>query len=213
MASTIQVATMVPRTIAEGPGVRSAVWVQGCSVRCVGCFNPHLWTSSGGTAIEVDEILAMILDSGSDGVTFLGGEPFDQADVLARLAEAVRRHGLSVMTFTGYVYGNLLSLAAEGDTGVAALLAHTDLLVDGPYDLSRPDHVRPWVGSTNQTFRALSDRYAEVAAHPETFADQIEVTVSATGTTSVNGWASVDALEALLDGVGSQPPALRVRRR
>lgn len=209
----LNIAQIVQRTSAEGPGLRTAIWVQGCSIKCVGCFNPHMWTTVGGTATSVDELVATVVDSGTEGLTFLGGEPFEQAAELALVARAVRQLGLSVMTFTGRTYEELTELAEAGDTGIAALLAETDLLVDGPFEVALPDHSRPWVGSTNQSLRALSARYAEVAAHPESYSDQLEITVNADGTTAVNGWASLDSLEILLDGLGPTPPALRVIAR
>jgi len=44
----VRVARFIARTGAEGPGTRSALWVQGCTIRCPGCFNPHLWGARGG---------------------------------------------------------------------------------------------------------------------------------------------------------------------
>lgn len=207
---TVAIARVLPRTVAEGPGTRTAIWVQGCSVRCVGCFNPHMWSTIGGKEIAVDELVSIVVDSGSEGVTFLGGEPFDQAGALSQVAAGVRRHDLSVMTFSGFTYEDLLSRSHAGDRGVAALLAGTDLLVDGPFNAALPDYERPWVGSTNQKFRPLTDRYAHVIEHLEKYADQVEITVEADGTTAVNGWASLHALETLLEDLGPRPPSLRI---
>src|SRR4051794_1393000 len=96
----VQVARVIPRTIAEGPGTRFAVWVQGCTIRCVGCFNPHLWGRKGGTATDPVGLATEAIDAEVEGVTLLGGEPFEQAAPLAAFARVVRHAGLSVMTFT-----------------------------------------------------------------------------------------------------------------
>lgn len=153
----LNVAMVVPRTGAEGPGERFALWVQGCPKRCPGCCNPEFLRFSGGTPREVSELVSEILASHVEGVSLLGGEPFAQAPELARLAEAVRAEGLSVMVYTGYTLAELR--AADAPTGAAALLAHTDLLVDGQYEQARRTTSRRWIGSDNQVLHFLSSRY------------------------------------------------------
>ncbi|BEL03120.1 4Fe-4S single cluster domain-containing protein [Actinoplanes sichuanensis] len=195
----VRVARFVDRTIAEGPGERSAIWVQGCSIRCPGCFNPHLFTTRGGTPTSATDLIARVVAAGTSGVTLLGGEPFDQAAGLAAVASGVRRAGLTVMTFTGYAYPYLQG----GDRDVAALLEATDLLVAGPFEQDRLDHDRPWAGSTNQEFVHLTDRLRDV-----TGPDRLEVTVTTSGDVALNGWADPETLDALLDGL----PVRRPRR-
>jgi len=193
----IRVGAVVDDTVAEGPGRRFAVWVQGCSIRCPGCFNPHLWGPHGGTDIDAGELAARALAvPGIDGVTLLGGEPFEQARPLARFASLVAAQGLSVMTFSGFTYRELT--AAGAPDGAAELLCATDLLVSGPYLADRPDIGRPWVGSTNQEFHFLTDRLRHVEAELTALPDRIEVRVAASGEVTVNGWAATDQLDALL---------------
>ena len=152
----LNLASWVPCTEAEGPGRRAALWVQGCDKRCAGCCNPgylkiverDLLSSSR----MIDRILAAHEASSLEGVTFLGGEPFLQAQGLAEVAEGVSRAGLSVMVFSGYTIQELDDLALPG---TKALLDWTDVLVDGPYEASSPDLQRNWVGSTNQRFHYL----------------------------------------------------------
>ncbi|HZI36693.1 MAG TPA: 4Fe-4S cluster-binding domain-containing protein, partial [Acidimicrobiia bacterium] len=48
MSEPVRVLRFLPATDAEGPGRRAALWVQGCSIRCPGCFNPHSWAFDGG---------------------------------------------------------------------------------------------------------------------------------------------------------------------
>jgi anaerobic ribonucleoside-triphosphate reductase activating protein len=76
----------LPRTEVEGPGIRAALWVQGCPIQCPGCAVPWTWDEQGGFTVTVDEIATRILASTDiEGVTFLGGEPFMQAKSLAAL--------------------------------------------------------------------------------------------------------------------------------
>ncbi|MFD0585530.1 4Fe-4S cluster-binding domain-containing protein [Dactylosporangium darangshiense] len=84
--AAVRVGRFVERTVAEGPGERTAIWVQGCSIRCEGCFNPHLWAFRGGTVVPTAAVIARVLAAGTEGLTLLGGEPFDHAAPLAAVA-------------------------------------------------------------------------------------------------------------------------------
>lgn len=154
----LQVAQIVPCTEAEGPGRRFALWFQGCPLRCPGCCNPEFIPFHNGESMPLADVLAA-LDAaraeGIEGVTLLGGEPLAHADGSAALAAAARERGLTVMVFSGYT----LEAAREMGPAVNALLAHTDILVDGPYVREQPDTTRRWIGSTNQRIHFLSERY------------------------------------------------------
>jgi anaerobic ribonucleoside-triphosphate reductase activating protein len=191
-----------PHTIAEGPGLRYAIWLQGCSIRCPGCFNPHLWTRRGGRWTDPDQLAVDVVAADVEGVTLLGGEPFDQAPALARFATLVRDAGLSVMTFTGHLRQELER--ADAPPGAHDLLAATDLLVDGPYLAEVPDHSRPWVGSRNQRFHFLTDRYSRLESKLTDLSDRVEIRVSTSGEVAVNGWATVDQLDTLLAGLSTE---------
>jgi anaerobic ribonucleoside-triphosphate reductase activating protein len=197
-APLVRVARFLDRTVAEGPGERTAIWVQGCTIRCAGCFNPQLFGQHGGELTEPAELVTRVLAAKTPGLTLLGGEPFEQAAGLATVAAGVREAGVSVMTFTGYEYPYLRRLVAEGRDDIAALLDSTDLLVAGPFRRDLLDHARPWVGSTNQEFIRLSDRIEDVPKHVTDSPDRLEITVTGSGTISVNGWADADTLDALL---------------
>jgi anaerobic ribonucleoside-triphosphate reductase activating protein len=105
------------------------------------------------------------------------------------------------MIFTGFEREFLESPAAPD--GAAALLAETDLLVDGRYQAEMPDLLRPWVGSTNQKFHFLTNRYRHLEESLAGIPDRLEVRVSPTGQIAVNGWATIDRIDALLDGITS----------
>ena len=136
--------------IADGPGLRCVVFVQGCPHHCPGCQNPQTWPFDGEaevvTPAEIrDRIEATVLDT---GVTFSGGEPFAQADALADLAELLRpRYDLAC--YTGYVFEALLA-KAEREPGVDRLLSLLDILVDGPFVEARKDRLLLFRGSANQ---------------------------------------------------------------
>src|SRR5205085_9942056 len=83
----LNVALIVPRTEAEGPGVRFAVWVQGCPLRCPGCCNPEMLDDKAATPMKASDVVAAIPDD-VEGISFLGGEPTMQAEALAAVAQA-----------------------------------------------------------------------------------------------------------------------------
>ena len=122
---------IVERTAAEGPGMRFCIWVQGCSRHCPGCFNPQTWTRAGGFERAVSEIVGQIdATEGIEGITLLGGEPFEQVAECVQLCHAVRKRGLSVVAFTGYTFDEL---QASKDDDTHRLLSEIDLLIDGPF--------------------------------------------------------------------------------
>jgi len=143
----------------NGPGRRSVIWVQGCTLACPGCFNPG--THAAGTEfVPVAALVRRILDAReptTDGVTLSGGEPFQQATALAAVCALVRSEWptVSLLAFTGFTYEALRS--PQAPPGATALLSHLDLLVDGRYEAREPD-TRPWRGSTNQRLWVLGKR-------------------------------------------------------
>jgi anaerobic ribonucleoside-triphosphate reductase activating protein len=183
------VAQVVDVTEAEGPGARFAVWLQGCSIRCAGCCNPHLADPGAGEELPVQALLERLgrVASRIEGLSLLGGEPFDQAAPAALLARGARALGLSVVTFTGYRLDQLL---ARGDAGTEALLAATDVLKDGPYLAARPERRRRWVGSENQRFLYFTARYTRAIEEPGAGAPlrTVEARLGADGSLGVNGW-------------------------
>ncbi len=185
----LRIASWLDVTEAEGPGARFALWTQGCRLRCPGCCNPAMLDPSGGRVVEVSEILAEVerVRERIEGVTLAGGEPFDQATAVAEVAHGARSLGLSVMTYTGFT---LEGLRARGETGVRELLAATDLLVDGPYDAGRPERERRWVGSANQRFHFLTERYTSGIewVRAGEVDRTVEVRIGSDGLVVMNGW-------------------------
>jgi anaerobic ribonucleoside-triphosphate reductase activating protein len=156
----LRVAQIVPCTEAEGPGRRFALWFQGCPLRCPGCCNPEMLPFEGGEAVPLGDVMSQVRAAAAErdveGITLLGGEPLAHASVAAALARAVRALGQSVMVFSGYTLAEARQLA---DPAIADLLAHTDILVDGPYLREQPETRRRWIGSANQQIHFLSERY------------------------------------------------------
>lgn len=164
--STLRVSQVVRDTYSEGPGKRYAIWVQGCRRRCPGCCNPEMQPEDGGEFVDPLNLAADIAQTALDnpdleGITLVGGEPFQQALACAEIATRIRslswRH-LSVMVFTGFTIEQLKA-KASAEPSVRLLLLATDVLIDGIYDQAQPEPKRRWVGSANQRVHFLTDFY------------------------------------------------------
>lgn len=137
-------------SVVEGPGRRSVVQLQGCERRCPGCFVPETHPVDGGVLMNIGEVVELLLDPAGtprDGVTILGGEPFQQPDGLAALVRELKANGLHVTLYSGYT---LEEIRACAEPGVCEALAHTDILIDGAFVRSLTDNAGEWRGSTNQ---------------------------------------------------------------
>lgn len=194
----MRVARIMDKTKAEGPGIRFTVWLQGCPHRCRGCHAKDMWPEDGGEEVSASELLERILSSdGIEGVTFLGGEPLSQASELSWLVKKIKNAGLSVTVFTGFVYEDIERLGSREQKEV---LESTDLLIDGPYIEEKRDFSRPLVGSLNQRFLFLTDRYGK--ADIKTMKNRIEVRIGTDGKVIINGMGDFPRMAKDLEGKG-----------
>lgn len=186
----LRLARVLHATNAEGPYQRTAVWFQGCSIRCPGCINPHLFSQNGGFEVEAEEVVVGALAAADEGITFIGGEPLDQLDEALELAQLAQKYGLGVICFTGYEHSSLVD---DGKYG--ALFDAIDLLVDGPFRQSDPEDSRALIGSKNQQFIHFTNRYIsyDFAAQK----NRLELNITTDGLTRVAGFATSAQLQDL----------------
>lgn len=160
---------------------------------------PQTWSPHGGAIIDTDALIdAIRAGPAVEGVTFLGGEPFAQAEAVATIAEGVRSSGLSVVTFTGYQIEDLIGARLDD---YDRLLAATDLLIDGPFVQDQVDFSRPWVGSRNQRYHFLTERYAELADEISKVPNRLEIRIGPRGNVIAGGLGPVQVSEELLSAV------------
>ena len=147
----MRIAGVMHESYVDGPGVRFVVFAQGCPHHCPGCHNPETWDPAKGEEWSVRDLFRIIrrLPDSVQGLTLSGGEPFMQAGQMAELASLARKRGMSVVTYSGYVYDDLLDMAGR-DADVARLLEETDILVDGPFVEKLKDIGLRFRGSANQ---------------------------------------------------------------
>jgi anaerobic ribonucleoside-triphosphate reductase activating protein len=160
---TVRLAGVVDESVVDAPGVRLVVFAQGCPHRCQGCHNPHTWDFNGGADTSIEQILLRATANPIlSGITLSGGEPFAQAQGFACLAQEANRTGLSVVTYTGYTWEQLLRSYAPG---VRDLLLATDILIDGPFVRALADPCLAYRGSRNQRVIDVHDHVGTIPAH------------------------------------------------
>jgi len=147
---TVRLFGTVRESITDGPGIRYALFVQGCPHLCDGCHNPASHSFIEGTLRPIADILADIRSNPLlDGVTFSGGEPFMQAEELAELAGSIQQLGLPILLYSGYTFEELIEQAPRRP-GWLSLLSRSDVLIDGRFEKARRSFDLRFRGSSNQ---------------------------------------------------------------
>ena len=143
----LELSGIVSDSIVDGPGIRTAIFSQGCPHHCPGCHNPETWEFGCGTPIPVEAVVEIIQSNPlCRGVTFSGGEPFAQAAAFAKLARLLKAKGYEVASYTGYTFEQLLN----GNPAQKDLLSTIDILIDGPFLLEEKSLEIAFRGSRNQ---------------------------------------------------------------
>jgi len=171
-----------PYSRANGPGLRTVVWFQGCTLRCPGCYNPGTHEPAGGYEADTEAVTAEILAraDGIEGVSISGGEPFQQAEALLELLERLAGSPLSTLVFTGYTLAEIRALPLGPQ-----VLSQVDALVAGPYDRTK-QLGRGLLGSANQRLHLLTERHTQGDFHD---VPGREVIVHRDGTVTISGIA------------------------
>ena len=148
-------ATIKNCDIANGPGVRVSLFVSGCTHRCPGCFNEVAWDFSYGqpfTEETEDYILNLLRPDYVQGLTLLGGEPFEPKNQgsVVQLLRRVKRElpQKSIWAFSGYLFDRDICSGRLGDT--EEYLSYLDVLVDGPFIQEKKNLSLRFRGSENQ---------------------------------------------------------------
>jgi anaerobic ribonucleoside-triphosphate reductase activating protein len=188
----------IPASRANGPGLRSVVFFQGCTLGCHGCFNPesHPFT---GAEVTIPTVAERVVQAhkvhGTEGVTFSGGEPMQQAPALLELIQTLRHQvpSLSFGLFSGYgewelVLGRYWTWGREYSESERQRLwedirAYLDFAVLGRYNETQPSHL-PLRTSRSQALRMLTTRYGVKDYGPQS----VEVIVHPDGRAEVTGF-------------------------
>lgn len=190
MEATIRIGHRLDRSEIYGPGLRSVIWVQGCTLACKGCWNTQYWSAKGGDEIQISELLKEIQALHDiEGITLLGGEPLQQPKASLELIKGAKSLGLSVFLYTGYE-------PSEFDETMLACFNLSDIAVTGRYVQELRDTGLRWRGSQNQQVHFISDMYDETVLTEQT---EVEFHVLPTGEIQIVGYAEED-LSMLVEG-------------
>ncbi len=152
----MKIFNVIENTRVEGPGLRTAIWFQGCKANCPGCFNKQAQALHGGHEMSVDDIINILAANDKiTGVTIAGGEPMLQPEALKNLLIHIRYRvpHLNTILYTGIEFGKLVR-----DKALANICVLCDVVIAGPFVKSQSPDPRRWVGSRNQEILYISDR-------------------------------------------------------
>lgn len=137
---------IVNDSIVDGPGLRYAIFVQGCTHKCIGCHNPQSHDINGGYLMDINDILFEIDQNPLlDGITLSGGEPMLHIEPLIKLCKEVKKRNLNIIIYSGFTYEEIIA-----DSQKIELLKLCDMLVDGKFDINRKSLSLLYRGSSNQ---------------------------------------------------------------
>ena len=158
----IRIAGIVNDSIVDGPGLRLAVFTQGCPHHCPMCHNPETHDYQGGTVQDTDDIIRLIHENPLlDGITLSGGEPFTQPQACAQIAREAHAAGLNVWCYSGFTVEKLMEY---DEPGWKELLASIDVLVDGPFVYEQRTLNKRFRGSSNQRILNIPETLIHKAA-------------------------------------------------
>ena len=143
--------------IANGVGVRTVLFVSGCTHHCKGCFQPETWNFDYGeryTKETEDEIIESLRPDYVDGITLLGGEPFEPENQreLVKLLRRIKKEQpqKTVWSFSGYTYEELTGDSRAVCEVTNEMLSMLDVLVDGEFVEAKRNISLRFRGSENQ---------------------------------------------------------------
>ena len=156
--------------IANGPGVRTSLFVSGCTHHCKGCFNEMAWDFNAGLeyTTEVEgEIISSLSPSFITGLTLLGGEPMEvrNQEGIVGLVKKIKKEmpDKTIWLFSGYTFEELLDSANSRChcECTMEILENIDVLVDGKFVLELKDLSLKFRGSSNQRIIDMKRSLAE----------------------------------------------------
>lgn len=143
---SLRVLQIVPGTSVDGPGLRTSIYLAGCSHACPGCHNPSSWDFNSGEEMLPEQV-AEIVKSHGFNVTLTGGDPLlhSDLDAVEQLIRLVKAEGKSVWIYTGFVYEQIAT-----NPRLNRIISLVDAIVDGPFIQSKLTRSLPFRGSSNQ---------------------------------------------------------------
>lgn len=150
-------ATIKYNDIGNGPGIRTSLFVSGCTHRCKGCFNSIAWDFNYGEPFDKrieNEIIDSLRKPHVKGITLLGGEPFEPQNQgpLVELTDRIRKElpEKDIWCFSGYTLEEMTEGKLSSYDTTMKLLKNIDVLVDGKFVEELKSLMLKFKGSSNQ---------------------------------------------------------------
>ncbi len=142
---------------ANGPGLRTVIFFQGCSLNCPDCINPATHDPSGGKQLDINSIFEEIDKRQEiiEGITCSGGEPFQQPEGLLAIVIGAKHRDLGIIISTGYEKKELSRKVPLS----SHILKNTDLLIAGRFHKNERIY-EGLRGSSNKCYSFLTNRYS-----------------------------------------------------
>lgn len=146
MNEKIRVAGFIKTSVSDGPGIRSVLFLQGCTRRCPGCHNPELQNPYSGTLLNITDLVEFIKrECVNKRITISGGEPLEQSESLYTLVNILSKAGFDICLYTGF----------ERKYVPTNIVNKLHFLKTGSFDANKIYPPKPFVGSSNQNFSEI----------------------------------------------------------
>lgn len=133
-------------SIADGPGLRTLIFMQGCDLRCPFCQNEKIWNIKSGYKWSIKVLINELKkNSITKKVTITGGEPLFQLEALETLVDELYKEQFNIVLYTGH----------RKEDVPKDILSKINYLKYGPFIYSKRTSTIPFVGSSNQVFEKL----------------------------------------------------------
>lgn len=139
----MKVLDILDESIVDGEGVRTVIYLAGCSHKCLGCHNIESWSPDNGKDMTVDEIVDYVKDLYD--ITLSGGDPLYQYEDTIELAKRLSREGKNIWLYTGYTIEEIFE-----HNKMYEILNYVDVVVDGRFEIEKKDLSLKFKGSSNQ---------------------------------------------------------------
>lgn len=143
MEKTIEIAGFITTSAADGPGIRSVVFLQGCSCGCPGCHNKSFQKHGEGIEYSIEKLVDyIVVNCRNRKLTISGGEPMEQVEQLSELIYLLSKKDFEICLYTSYEVPQIPDFIIE----------NIKYLKTGPFLEGNTEPPKPYVGSNNQKF-------------------------------------------------------------
>lgn len=154
----MRVISIIEETMADGPGLRTSVYLAGCKHRCPGCHNPETWNFNQGDIWDPYQLALKLTENPYTNITFSGGDPLFQLEELTRCCQYIKElSDKNIWVYTGFPSQEVLY-----NKKYQPLLQSIDTIVTEPYVEALRDTTLPFRGSSNQRILNIKEVYEAI---------------------------------------------------